>query len=890
MKILSLVLGVLLGIAWPAHAQLIPYPSTSPLYSQPSTADPGELRLPEAAANGTNYTAIKAPASITQNVTFTWPGSLPTSTGCFTSDTVGVLTIESCTFAQTDTYNWTGPHTFTNSAGVILKPHGTSSGNTTALYFRELAVNGTNVVGFRAPDSIATNVTWTLPAADTSGCLKSDGSGTLSLTSCAPDISGNSYLTLGATADLSAERILTAGSGISFSDTGANGTLTVTNTGVTSAVAGTAISVSGATGAVTVTNTGVTSLTGTSNQVLVSGSTGAVTLSLTGPHNFTTLTGLALGTGTSALGAYGGTSCTNQFPRSLNASGVATCASVANADLTNSSITIQGSAVSLGGSALATTATPQFAALGLGGAAGTTDLKLYGSTSGSTVVKASAVAGTTTLTLPATTGTAVTTGDSGTVTNTMLAGSIAASKLVGTDIATVGTITTGTWTGTAIADGSIASALTGKTYTSSSQAAFTLNPFGAAAGNTGETRFLELAANGTSYVGFKAPDALAGNVIWTLPTADASGCLQSNGSGVFSLSACPGGGIAVGDNADWTGIHTWTNSAGPSLKPFGAAAGNTTELRFLELAANGTNYVGFKASDSLAGNVIWVLPTADSSGCFKSDGAGVMSLAACGGVATGDSPTWTGQHTFTAAGTGPKIRLSDTDSQILLGTTTDPGWAVPAVQLLRGAIWSPSATGGVSFTYNYYHDGSVARAIATDVSAKLVITSDQIYMYSNASATAGATITETEQFGLQTGITLGAPTGSFKGTGTGNFAGDVYKNGTAYNNPDYVLEHWATGQIVQFADRDGADRYQGVRSLSAVEAFTRQHYTLPLIHEARLVAPGGLGLFGGGDALLATVEEGYLYLFDHERRIRALESHVQSLQRKMKCLEAAGSC
>lgn len=39
----------------------------------------------------------------------------------------------------------------------------------------------------------------------------------------------------------------------------------------------------------------------------------------------------------------------------------------------------------------------------------------------------------------------------GTVTNAGLAGSIAASKLVGTDIATVGTITAGTWTGTSIA-------------------------------------------------------------------------------------------------------------------------------------------------------------------------------------------------------------------------------------------------------------------------------------------------------------------------------------------------------------------------------------------------------------------------------------------------------
>ena len=43
--------------------------------------------------------------------------------------------------------------------------------------------------------------------------------------------------------------------------------------------------------------------------------------------------------------------------------------------------------------------------------------------------------------------------DNSTITNDMLAGSIAASKLVGTDIATVGTITTGTWNGTDVAVG-----------------------------------------------------------------------------------------------------------------------------------------------------------------------------------------------------------------------------------------------------------------------------------------------------------------------------------------------------------------------------------------------------------------------------------------------------
>jgi len=48
----------------------------------------------------------------------------------------------------------------------------------------------------------------------------------------------------------------------------------------------------------------------------------------------------------------------------------------------------------------------------------------------------------------------------GTITNAQLAGSIAGSKLVGTDITTLGTIATGTWHGTAIADSYISSAAT----------------------------------------------------------------------------------------------------------------------------------------------------------------------------------------------------------------------------------------------------------------------------------------------------------------------------------------------------------------------------------------------------------------------------------------------
>ena len=77
------------------------------------------------------------------------------------------------------------------AGGVTLSPHGTSSGNTTALKFGELAAGGTNYVGFKAPDAIADDVTWTLPNADGSDgqVLKTDGSGVLSFVAASGGVS-----------------------------------------------------------------------------------------------------------------------------------------------------------------------------------------------------------------------------------------------------------------------------------------------------------------------------------------------------------------------------------------------------------------------------------------------------------------------------------------------------------------------------------------------------------------------------------------------------------------------------------------------------------------------------------------------------------------------------
>ena len=81
-----------------------------------------------------------------------------------------------------------------------------------------------------------------------------------------------------------------------------------------------------------------------------------------------------------------------------------------------------------------------------------------------------------------------------------------------------------------------ASDIVAGSLTSAKQNAINVGPYSTAGGNTGELRFKELAANGANYIGFKAPDLLAADKIWTLPSADGTNgqFLKTDGSGNLS--------------------------------------------------------------------------------------------------------------------------------------------------------------------------------------------------------------------------------------------------------------------------------------------------------------------------------------------------------------------
>jgi len=132
---------------------------------------------------------------------------------------------------------------------------------------------------------------------------------------------------------------------------------------------------------------------------------------------------------------------------------------------------------------------------------------------------------------------------------------------------------------------------------------------------------------------------------------------------------------------------------------------------------------------------------------------------------------------------------------------------------------------------------------------------------------------ERMRLGAVGGLQMGSPTGGDKGVGTINVATDIFKNNTAYTNPDYVFELEYLHQALTPVRKD----YEGLQSLYDIERFTRKWYHLPGI--SRDVS----GIFERGDMLLEKVEETYLHLFDHEDRI----DRVEKLETRIAVLEAA---
>lgn len=136
--------------------------------------------------------------------------------------------------------------------------------------------------------------------------------------------------------------------------------------------------------------------------------------------------------------------------------------------------------------------------------------------------------------------------------------------------------------------------------------ALTIRAYGAAANNTGQLQFRELAANGVNYVGLRAPDALASNLIFRLPTVYGTNgqVLSTTGAGVLTwITPSVGGGASTSlNNLIATSINQALLPSTTNVRDLGSAsrAWRTIYTTGMYPRTGGTLGFGIAPSSSLA--------------------------------------------------------------------------------------------------------------------------------------------------------------------------------------------------------------------------------------------------------------------------------------------------
>ena len=226
-----------------------------------------------------------------------------------------------------------------------------------------------------------------------------------------------------------------------------------------------------------------------------------------------------------------------------------------------------------------------------------------------------------------------------------------------------------------------------------------------------------------------------------------------------------------------------------------------------------------------------------------------------------------GMHKFSYGGTAARP-ATPIQGSIYLNTD-----AVANLEYYTGAAWTSLLSLGTMAAQN-------ASAVSITGGALSALTS--ISLLDNAtistgtglrfSCTAGGqmrmSVGGLQQMELQgNGVTIG-PTGlTYFGVGTLNLSSDIYRNGTAYTNPDYVFEKYYTDAIKKNMHKIGAAEYTGIMSLNELREFVQKEFHFPNSQRMR-------GAFERMDFVLEKVEEAYIHLFNHEDRIKGLEDAV----------------
>jgi hypothetical protein len=343
---------------------------------------------------------------------------------------------------------------------------------------------------------------------------------------------------------------------------------------------------------------------------------------------------------------------------------------------------------------------------------------------------------------------------------------------------------------------------TGATLSDTGAATFTgaLDVFGNSTAGS-NIKLYEDTDNGTNYVSFKAPDTIAANVTWTLPSADGTNTqvLQTNGSGVLSFVAA-GGASAATPSALGT-VYGKTNTTNLTFLGYGAGTANTGTYNTFIGGVDDYHGISAGGSNTSGGN-----NTAVGSGSIPKNvtGSSITSV----GMNAGQNTT-AGPNTYVGQGAGSGNTSGTANIAVGYRTLGYTG---------AGGIMSNNVSiGDSSLTYNTTGGSNVAVGGSALLSNTTASNSTGIgYRALNASLT-GASNTSAGKDALyyvttgSNNIGIGVNSGEGLTTGSSNIyigSGTVYASSASVNNEliiaAYTLQSGKGSQTAYIFANSGA--------------------------------------------------------------------------------------